>query len=106
MNETPEKGDLRCDGGRISGRDHAELVLASRLVPDVLEKKGSMMGKHKLRKEGHRAGRQWAMMHLQAEEPGGQRQEPSLDKLPQNLHWNFWSISHLILRAPHTYKSS
>lgn len=30
----------------------------SHLVPNALQEKGSVMGKHRLSKEGHRAGRQ------------------------------------------------
>lgn len=38
------------------------------------------------------------MMHQQAEELGRQRQEPSLDKLPQSLCGNLWSFNYLVFR--------
>lgn len=38
------------------------------------------------------------MMHQQDEELGKQRQEPSLDKLPQSLRGNFWSFNYLVFR--------
>lgn len=80
---------------KTSGGDLAEFAL---------QEKGSVLGKHRLSKEGHRAGRQRGyMMPQQAEERGGQRQEPSLDKLPQSLSWNLWSSSYLVFR-PLTHK--
>lgn len=82
-------------------------MLASHLVPDALpvgdRKRDEEAQTQKRRAQGKKA--EAGTMHLQAEEHGEQRREPSLDKLPQSLSWNLWSINHVIFRTP-THESS